>query len=92
MNPTLGRGLGMAWGRGGGGGLGMAWRRGWGRGSGVGPGGGWGFAPAPLAAPYAAAEPSADQQLALLREQAAWLEQQMSAVNERIQALEDSKD
>ena len=108
MNPTLGRGLGMARGRGGGGGLGtargrggggglgMAWRRGrgggWGRGSGLGLEGGWGFSPAPLGAPYAAAEPAAEQQLASLREQAAWLEQQMSAVNERIQALDESKD
>ena len=92
MNPTLGRGLGMAWGRGGGGGMGMAWRRGRGRGSGLGPGGGWGFAPGPLPAPYAPPEPAADQQLAALRDQADWLKQQMDAVNERIQALQDTKD
>jgi hypothetical protein len=92
MNPTPGRGLGMAWGRGGGGGMGMAWRRGRGRGSGLGAGGGWGFAPGPVPAPYAPPEPAAEQQLAALRSQADWLKQQMDAVNERIQALQDTED
>jgi len=88
MNPYGGRGLGMAWGRGGGRGMGMAWRRGWGRG----PGGGWGFTPGPIPDPYAVPAPTAEDQLAELRDQANWLKQQMDAVNARIQELQDTKD
>jgi hypothetical protein len=87
-NPYGGRGLGMAWGRGGGRGMGMAWRRGRGRG----PAGGWGFAPAPSAGPYAVPEPTAEQELAALRDQADWLKQQMDAVHTRIQELQSTKD
>ena len=71
MNPYGGRGLGMAWGRGGGWGMGMAWRRGWGRGWGAGPGG---YAPAPYAAPaYGAppfwSAPSREEELEALEDQ-----------------------
>ena len=84
MTPAPGRGLGMAWGRGGGRGMAMAWRRG--------PGGGWGFAPAPFPGAYAPPEPTAEQQLAGLRDQADWLKQQMDAINARIQELQNIKD
>ena len=94
MNPYGGRGLGMAWGRGGGWGMGMAWRRGWGRGWGAGPGG---YAPAPYAAPaYGAppfwSAPSREEELEALRGQADWLKGEMDAVNQRIQELEKEQD
>jgi len=77
-NPTRGGGRGMAWGRGGGGGMGMGWGR------------GGGFAPAPYQAPYAIPEPTGEQQLAALRDQADWLKQQMDDVSARIQKLEQA--
>ena len=87
-NPVGGRGLGMGWGRGGGRGMGMGWRRGWGRG----PGGGWGFAPAPFAGAYAAPEPTSEEGVAALRDQADWLKQQLESVNSRLQELQHEKD
>jgi hypothetical protein len=93
MNPYGGRGMGMAWGRGGGWGMGMAWRRGWGRGWGAGPAG---YAPAPYAPPAygppalwsAPSAPSREQEMEMLRGQADWLKGEMDAVNQRIQELE----
>ena len=82
----------MAWGRGGGGGMGMAWGRGRGGGMGMAWRQGGGFAPAPFQAPYAMAEPTDEQQLAVLRDQADWLKQQMDDVNARIQKLEQKQD
>ncbi|MBN1461802.1 MAG: DUF5320 domain-containing protein [Armatimonadetes bacterium] len=88
-NPVGGRGLGMAWGRGGGRGLGMGWGRGgWGRG----PGRGWGFAPAAYPGPYLAPEPTAEEELSALRSQADWLQQQLEAVNSRLQELQQQGD
>jgi hypothetical protein len=90
MNPYGGRGLGMAWGRGGGWGMGMAWRRGW--------GGGWGgYMPAPYAPaahrPYPLwGTPSREDELKMLQSQADWLKQQMSAVDERIKELGEEQD
>jgi len=101
MNPVGGRGLGMAWGRGGGfgRGMGMAWGRGGGFGMGMawrrGRGGGFGFAPG-LAAPYAApmpfAPPTREQELEALRGQADWLKEQMDAITRRIQEQEKQPD
>ena len=88
MNPGPGRGLGMVWGRGGGRGMGM----GRGRGRGRGPGGGWGFAPAPFPGAYAAPEPTPEESLAALRDQADWLKQQMGAIEARIRELQDAKE
>lgn len=93
MNPWGGRGMGMAWGRGGGFGMGMAWRRGWG-GRFFGrrfaayqpaPWAGWGY-PGPFGA-----APTREQELEMLREQADWLKEQMEGVSERIKELEESK-
>ena len=94
MNPYGGRGMGMAWGRGGGGGMGMAWRRGWGRGWGAAPGG---YAPAPYAPPAYGPSPfwrapSREEELETLRGQADWLKGEMEAVSERIQELEKEQD
>ena len=92
MNSVRGRGMGMAWGRGGGGGMGMARGRGRGGGMGMAWRQGGGFAAAPFQAPYAMAEPTDEQQLATLRDQADWLKQQMDDVTARIQKLEQSQD
>jgi len=102
MNPYGGRGLGMAWGRGGGWGMGMAWRRGWGGGGWGGGGwggGGWGgggYAPAPYAppayAPPAWGAPSREDEMEMLRTQADWLKGQTDAVNKRIQELEKEQE
>ncbi|UCC69120.1 MAG: DUF5320 domain-containing protein [Armatimonadota bacterium] len=94
MNPYGGRGMGMAWGRGGGWGMGMAWRRGWGRGgSDFWPGA---YAPAPYGPPTygqpAWSAPSREDETEMLRSQADWLKGQMDAVNERIQELEKEQD
>ena len=83
-NPYGGRGLGMAWGRGGGPGMGMAWGRG-------GGGRGWNFSPAPVPGPYTVPEPTAEQQLSALREQADWLKQQLGAVDARVRELQDAR-
>lgn len=86
-NPGFGRGMGMAWGRGGGWGMGMTWRRGWGRG---------GYAPAPYGPPAygppAWSAPSREDELEMLRGQADWLKGEMEAVSERIQELEKEQD
>ena len=89
MNPYGGRGLGMAWGRGGGRGMGMARGRGWERAGGA---GGWDFAPVPFRGPYAEPEPTPEQQLPALREQADWLKQQLDAVGARVRELRDAKE
>jgi hypothetical protein len=78
MNPYGGRGLGTAWGRGGGRGMAMAWRR--------------GFAPAPFPAAYAAPEPTREEELSALRNQADWLKAQLETVNSRLQELQDQGD
>jgi len=85
-NPGFGRGMGMAWGRGGGFGMGMAWRRGRGR--------GFGFAPSfarPYTAPMPLAPPTRDQELDMLRSQADWLKEQMDAISQRIGELDQQK-
>ena len=84
-----GRGMGMARGRGGGRGMGMARGRGWER---AGGGDGWDFAPVPFRGPYAEPEPTAEQQLPALREQADWLKQQLDAVGARVRELQDAQD
>jgi hypothetical protein len=80
-NPARGRGLGMAWGRGGGGGMAMAWRRGRG-----GFGGAWSGAAAPGA--VAPAPLTREQQLSTLRGQADWLKEQLDQITARIGELE----
>lgn len=85
MNPYGGRGLGMAWGRGGVGGRGMAWRRG--RGGGF---GGAGFA-AYVPGPAYYAPPTREQELDMLRSQVDWLKEQMDAINQRIGELDQQK-
>lgn len=81
-NPAPGRGLGLGWGRHGG--RGGGWRRrnryratgvpGWGR---------FGYAPAwgPPAAPVP------EEEIELLKAQAAWLEQQLAAIDRRVREL-----
>jgi hypothetical protein len=92
-NPYGGRGLGLAWGRGGGWGMGLAWRRAGGRGWSFWPGG---YAPTPYAPPTYGVPvwgaPSREDELKMLREQADWLKGQMESVNERIQELEKEQD
>ena len=78
VNPVGGRGLGMAWGRGGGFGRGLAMRRGRGR--------AFGFAPAPFAP-----TPTREQELDMLRSQADWMKDQMDAINQRIGELDQQK-
>ena len=80
-NPGFRRGMGMAWGRGGGYGMGMARGR-----------GGFGFMAMPYApaAPYYAA-PSPQDELEMLRTQADWLKSQMDSINRRISELEQNK-
>jgi hypothetical protein len=102
MNPYGGRGMGMAWGRGGGWGMGMAWRRGWGRGGyAAAPYGPPAYGPAaygpaaygPAAyGPAAWSAPSREDELETLRGQADWLKGEMEAVSERIQELEKEQD
>jgi hypothetical protein len=74
----------MAWGRGGGGGRAMAWRRGR---------GGFGGARfmARVPGPIAYAPPSREQELEMLRDQADWLKEQMDAINQRINELDQQK-
>jgi len=85
MNPVVGRGLGMAWGRGGGGGRAMAWRRG--------RGGGFGGArmAARFPSPAYYAPPSREQELDMLRDQADWLKDQLDAINQRIGELDQQQ-
>lgn len=83
MNPYGGRGLGMAWGRGG-----------WGRGWGFWPGA---YAGVPRSRPpYGLVPfwrgPSREEELDMLRDQADWLKEQLEAVNERIGELEAEQD
>ena len=78
MNPYGGRGMGMAWGRGGGFGRGMAMRRGRGR--------AFGFAPAAFAS-----APTREQELDMLRDQAESLKSQMDAINQRIGELDQQQ-
>jgi hypothetical protein len=85
MNPVGGRGLGMAWGRGGGFGMGMAWRRG--RGGGF---GGARFA-ARFPGPAYYAPPSREQELDMLRDQADLLKDQLDAITQRIGELDQQK-
>jgi hypothetical protein len=64
----------------------MAWRRG--------RGGGFGFAPrfaGPYAAPTAFAPPTRDQELDMFRGQADWLKEQLDAINQRIDELDQQK-
>jgi hypothetical protein len=85
MNPAWGRGMGMAWGRGGGGGMAMAWRRG------RGGFGGARFAaavPGPAAYGPAYGPPTREQQLSTLRGQAEWLKEQLDSITARIGELE----
>jgi hypothetical protein len=85
MNPYGGRGLGMAWGRGGGWGMGMAWRRGWGRGWGAWAGG---YTPPAYGPPPFWRAHSREEELEMLQGQADWLKSEMETVSERIQELE----
>lgn len=85
-NPRGGRGLGLARGRGG-----------WGRGIAWGRGGRWGIDPGLLAPPDYGPVPlwqgtSAGEELAMLRDEADWLKEQMDAVNQRIQELQEDGD
>lgn len=77
-NPVGGRGLGMAWGRGGGGGRGLAWRRGPGR----------AFGPMPPAA----AAPTREQETELLRSQADLLKEQLDRITSRLEELARPKE
>lgn len=90
-NPVGGRGLGMGWGRGWGRGGGMAWGRGRGLGMGMAYRRGWGFAPDAYAGGYPAPEPTAEEELGALRQQAEWLQQQTEAIDARIRELQDDK-
>ncbi|MGM0401562.1 MAG: DUF5320 domain-containing protein [Chloroflexota bacterium] len=91
MNPVPGRGF--AFGRGGGWGRGRGYRN-WYYATGL-PG--WaraGYAPAwgtPPATPYGAPV-SREQQVEALRAQSEWLEEQLTAINERIQELEAQRE
>jgi hypothetical protein len=85
MNPFGGRGMGMAWGRGGVGGRAMAWRRGWGRG----PGWGRGYAYGPVVpGPFAAPPLSREDEIDWLQQQASWLKDQLAQIDARISELE----
>ncbi|MBU9888354.1 MAG: DUF5320 domain-containing protein [Candidatus Omnitrophica bacterium] len=80
-NPVVGRrfglGLGWGWGRGRGGGFGRGFGRGWGA-----------YA---YAAPYYPAELSPTREAEVLRDQAKTMQQEIDAINRRIQELESSQ-
>jgi len=91
MNPIYGRG-------------GFGYGRGWGRGSGRGRGWGRGFGfrgaayaygnpyygDPYLAAPYYGPEPNPQQEAQMLKEQAKTMQEEISAINDRIKELESS--
>jgi hypothetical protein len=77
-NPLMGRGRGMAWGRGGGGGLGLAWRR----------GGRQSFAGSVYPMPAYVAPPGREEQLDILRSQADWLKEQLDTITKQISELD----
>ena len=103
MNPYGGRGMGMAWGRGGGWGMGMAWRRGWGGGgrgwrhrfwaTGV-PGwgvGGYGY-PAFAGWPYPLmSEPTAGEEMEFLKEQAEALKEELKEIEKRLDTVKKAQ-
>lgn len=86
MNAVPGRGFGMGFGRGGGWGRGHRWRNwyhatgqpGWAR---FGPAPGWSAAPAWGA-------PTQEQEADELKAQAEWLQEQLNAIQQRIDELE----
>jgi len=95
MNPGPGRGYGYGYGMGGGRGRGggRGWRNwyyatglpGWAR-AGYAPA--WG-APPPMYGPYAAppATPAPEQEAEMLQTQVKWLQEQMDAINRRLEEL-----
>lgn len=100
MGPMTGRGMGycagygepgyMHPGPGYGYGRGMAWRRGWGaRGWGRGRGWGAGYGPVPYGAPWDVPAPEAqpEQELRALKAQASWLQEQLDAIQARMDEL-----
>ena len=85
-NPVGGRGMGMGWGRGGGRGRGRGF--GWGRGGYGLPAYGGGAVPyAYGGAPFAPAM-TAEQELAELKQQAEFLQNNLGQISERIEQLE----
>lgn len=83
MNPVPGRGFGRGWGRG----LGRG--RGWGRGFGF---RGSAFGDPYYAAPYYGSEVSPKQEAQLLKEQAKVMQDEIKAINQRIEELEAGKE
>ena len=85
VNPVSGRG-GFGYGRGGGRGFGRG--RGWGRGFGF---RGAAYGDPYLAAPYYGPESNPQQEASMLKEQAKAMQEEISAINNRIKELETDK-
>jgi hypothetical protein len=99
-NPGLGRGFGLGRGRGGAwggrGGPGGGWRhRNWYCATGAPGWARFGYRPAQGAPPYwgydpDAAAPTREQETEILRQQAEWLKQEMDAIGQRMEKLEQA--